>query len=444
MSRPSDIHEHEEVIVKLDGRLRRRHVGVLKARLPEVGLDAVGDPRGARGKRWQLASILTGVVAGVIAGCRCLADVEALTEKMATALRGLLDLPRRLPDTTVRDLLPRLAPEDLRECLHAQTRTAHRRKALAPVGLPFGVVAVDGKATAIDVADGEYAQRQTKGKGEAFGLVRTFTAALVSARAKPCIDAIPIPARTNEMGHFQAALDALDEAYGRSELFDLVTVDAGMCSEANASAVRDHGWHYLMGLKLTQPELHREAVRLLGSLPAEAVEESTREMAGGFIVVRRLYRTPEMARYLEWSHLHTVLRVQSLKLDPKTGAVVEEEDRYFVSSLDSTRLTAKQWLLAVRLHWGVENNCHNTWDTAFAEDDRPWITADPRGALNVMLLRRVAYNIMALFRSVTQRSDVRRETPWRNVIRAFYDTLITATDSDIEGLRTRGLAPAAS
>jgi len=439
MGRPTD---KEEETMKIDGRLRRRHVGVLKARLPEAGLEGVGDPRDRRGRRWGLVSVLTAVVTGVVAGCRSLAGVEALSEKMAAALRGMLCLPRRLPDTTMRDLLPRLRPEGLRKCLHRQVKAAHRRKALAPAGLPFGVAAVDGKATAIDVADDEYAQRQTKGEGKGRGLVRTVTAALVSARAKPCIDAVPVPARTNEMGHFQAVLDDLDEAYGRSDLFEVVSADAGACSEANARAVRGHGWHYLLGLKGTQPELLREARRQLASLKAEDAEASTRDMAGRHVVVRRLYRTASLAGYLDWGHLRTVVRVESQKVDRESGEVVQEENRYFLSSLEVTRLTARQWLRLVRLHWGVENNCHNTWDTAFKEDDRPWITADPRGTVNVMILRRIAYNLMALFRSVTQRSDERRETPWRTLIQAFYDVVITATDDDVKGLRSRSLAPA--
>jgi hypothetical protein len=105
-------------------------------------------------------------------------------------------------------------------------------------------------------------------------------------------------------------------------------------------------------------------------------------------------------------------------------------------------LTAAQWLLVVRHHWGVENNCHHTLDTAFEEDDRPWIVSDPRGMLVVALLRRLAYNLLTLFRSVTQRSDERRATPWLDLLRWFYNAIISATDADLAGLRPRPLARA--
>jgi len=78
--------------------------------------------------------------------------------------------------------------------------TAHRRKAIEPVGLPFGVVAMDGKVTALPSCDDRYAQHKTTEDGHLVGLLRTTTCTLVSSAAKVCVDAIPIPAATNEMG----------------------------------------------------------------------------------------------------------------------------------------------------------------------------------------------------------------------------------------------------
>ena len=54
-----------------------------------------------------------------------------------------------------------------------------------------------------------------------------------------------------------------------------------------------------------------------------------------------------------------------------------------------------------------------------------------------MLLRRIGYNLLAWFRSVTQRSEDRRQTPWRDLVRRVYNTLIAATAVDTEALRTR-------
>jgi len=67
----------------------------------------------------------------------------------------------------------------------------------------------------------------------------------------------------------------------------------------------------------------------------------------------------------------------------------------------------------------------------FEEDDRPSIEASPRAALVVAFLRRIAYTRLALFRSVTQRSDERRATPWQTLMADLFVALITTTDHDL-------------
>ena len=55
------------------------------------------------------------------------------------------------------------------------------------------------------------------------GVVRTITCTLISSSAKPCIDALPIPAATNEMGWFEVALRKLVDAYRGIDLFRMVS-----------------------------------------------------------------------------------------------------------------------------------------------------------------------------------------------------------------------------
>jgi hypothetical protein len=420
-----------------EARLTRRMIGVLAARLPEARLDQVKDPRGLRGRRWALPILLRAVLVAMVAGCKSLALAEALTAEMSVPLRKRLGIARRIADTTMRDVLCALDPEELRGPLHALVRAAHRRKALEPEKLPFGVVALDGKSTAIPSCDDEYAQRQSLGEGGVIGVVRTMTCTLISSRAMPCIDAIPIPAVTNEMGQFEASVRSLAQTYDGIDLFRMISYDAGACSEHNARVVRELGLHYLLGLKGPQPTLLTEAQRLLAALPWHCADASSDDLIGGpRTVVRHVYLTEEMAGFGDWEHLRTVLRVESETLDSR-GQRLAYENRYFVASLPASRLTATQWLLVVRLHWGVENNCHHTLDDAFEEDERPWIKSDPRGMVVVALLRRMAYNLLTLFRSVTQRSDERRAAPWRDLLRWFYNAIISATDADLSALRPR-------
>jgi hypothetical protein len=228
--------------------------------------------------------------------------------------------------------------------------------------------------------------------------------------------------------------------YGKQDLFRLVSYDAGACSEHNARVVRSYGLHYLFGLKSGQATLLAEADACLGSFgPDQAMAVTEDVLGGGDRCLRRLYATEQLAGFGDWDHLRMVLRIESETLDAR-GQRKKHENRYFVSSLPASRLTPAQWLLLVRRHWGVENDFHGTLDLAFQEDDHPWIEAHPRGAVVIALLRRVAYNLLTLFRSVTQRSEEKRGTPWKAIMHWLRMALLTADPADLQGLRPRRLA----
>jgi hypothetical protein len=313
------------------------------------------------------------------------------------------------------------------------------------VDLPMSVVALDGKATALPTLNHPLVQNHIEGQAVPFGVVRTLTCTLVSAPGRPCLDALPIPGETNEVAFFQSAFRRLVRSYDK--LFDFVTYDAGGFSRANADAVIAAGKHYLFALK----DEHRTMCRLADEhLQAEAVIDKTEDVLdNGTTVVRSLkllradpswaYGDGKHASESLWPHAAAFLKVEYVKV--KDRVVVERDERMFVSSYDPKRLTTQQWLLLVRSHWGVECN-HHTLDTAFDEDDRPWIEADPHGMLAVLLLRRVAYTLLALYRAVTLRSDEGRAIPWKTLLQSVRDVLIAATEEQLAGLRLREAAAA--
>lgn len=413
------------------GKLTRRLVGALSKGLGRLSLGKVNDPRPPSRVRHSLPRMVRTVMVGLVTGAKSLADTETISSRLSAPIRQQLSLRGRISDTTLRDLLVALEPSSLRPCLYAQVRAAHRQKAIVPVDLPWGVVSMDGKATAIAAWDDQFAQKQVQG-GTARGLVRTVTSVLVTSRAKVCLDACPIPSATNEDGHFATALDELVGAYAGLDLFRMVTYDSGACSRTNAAAVRRHHLHYLFRLDAKQPSLFEEAQRVLGSLENQEACASTEERTGRGIERRYVFVSKEMAGFHDWDHLATVILVRRVISTAHGDSV--PDDRYYISSLASDRLTAAQWLRLARLRWAVENEGHHTLDTAFKEDDHPWIVADPRGMLAVLLLRRMAYNIVALFRAVTQRSEDNRRTPWASLLSQFMHALITASSEQVRGL----------
>lgn len=416
-------------------RLTRRHVGHLAARLDELPLHLIADPREGTVKH-SIERLLRAAIVGHAAGCKGLGDVEHMTGAMATGARRALRLPGRVPDTTLRDVLVRVEPNGLRRLLHAGIRRAHRRKQLAH-DLPLRVASLDGKGTASWLFDRPNAKHKYGQRQDSRTVVRTVTACLVSTAARPCLDAFPIPPETNEMGVFPAALQALLDAYG-DDFFDVVMYDSGAASLGNATLVRSYGKHYVFSLTDNQPTLLAEAQRVLGRLDAgKALAEST-DVDGADVVVRRLYKTSEFAGFLDWAHLATALRVQTVRVDRLTGET-RHEDRYYLTSIAHDALTADQWLTLLRRRWAVENECHNLWDTAFEEDDRPWILL-PQGMVVVMLLRRIASNLLALYRSVTTRAEHKRKVAWPTLLRAIGTALLQATQEAMAGLRRRNRA----
>ncbi len=58
-----------------------------------------------------------------------------------------------------------------------------------------------------------------------------------------------------------------------------------------------------------------------------------------------------------------------------------------------------------------------------------------------MVLRRIAYTLLALWRGVTLRSDEQRTRPWRAVMREILLTSLTATAEQLGPLRRHRLGP---
>jgi hypothetical protein len=190
--------------------------------------------------------------------------------------------------------------------------------------------------------------------------------------------------------------------------------------------------NYVMQLNEAQPTLFAEARRLLEAAPVHVVELD--EQAGR--VRYQLRISSEIQGFLDWEHLRTVIHVRRETID-RRGMVTRQGDRYFITSLSDTTLGPAAWARLIKARWAVENNCHHTFDAALGEDDRPWFQEHPVGALNVILLRRLAYNAMAIFRARTLRAESNRLMPWRDLVRQVLIALIAATEEAVNGLRAR-------
>ena len=423
-------------MVSTQVRRVRRVMGAFAAGLKRIGLGQVDDPRLQDQVKRPLASVLAVVLLALATRQHSLKDMERQSTLLSRKMRKALKVFGRVPDTTVRTLMMRLDHDSLRGLLFRQVRSAHRSKQLEPQVLPFGMCAIDGKYSATKKPQGPYAQ-DLKGAHE----LRTMTVSLISAAAPVVLDAMPVPAKTNEMGIFPKVLETLRREYGRSALFRLISADAGMTSRENARLVVAHGWDYLFALKDGQPTLRSEAERLIGprlSLPAMANTEDVTDNQTSEL--REIWVSKEIAGYHEWAHLRTVIRVRHTTL--KNGMPVKPgEDRYFLSSLGMEELSPAMLLHGVRAHWRIENEVHGALDIFYDEDKQPWIYATP-GQLSINILRRVMLNITLLHRHGRRKRESTKMVPWKTLIATLTAGLHGATSQHLDGLRWPNLPPA--
>lgn len=420
----------------------RRTAGWLARYLSDDLLEwaARADGRACRGRTWKDPKPLVRLVLlGILSGCKGLGEVEELSSELSRPVRKLLSIPRRIPDTTLRDFLCKLDPVKLENLLFVIGYDAGDRKALRDrndVELPFGVLSSDVKYPSIsDTTPSTYLQVHHSDGVATHGLIRTATHCLATAVGRPVLGATPILGSTNEKGGFQKAFGDMVRIYGRR--FRLQMYDAGAPSSANADAVKNAGKEYLFLIADPRWQMYQTIELLLrDQVPAYVDEEWTSETKR---VVRKLTMRPVAARAgrLLWKHTRVVFRIDNEIYE--AGERVRSHTRFSVTSLDATELEPVQWLKLHVIRWDPET-AHNILDTAFEEDDRPWITKSAKGNLAVHLLRRAAYTLMTLYKHVTIRNEDDKARPWRKHMEWVKDMLRWARPEDVVKLRPRTFA----
>jgi hypothetical protein len=197
-----------------------------------------------------------------------------------------------IPAATLQWILPQVDVGAVRQMLVESVRAGVRRKSIVTPAGTLRTLAIEAKC-GWSGRRGGWAACQVQG---AVRVHRVMRALLTSARPRLCLEQRPLTAAENEMGAFAAFWDHLLQTYGRLHLFEVVTLDAGYCSLRNATLVATAGYSYVLGLKENQPELWREAQRLLEPLTAsQAPEAKMLERYHGQWMRRSLWRAQACA-----------------------------------------------------------------------------------------------------------------------------------------------------
>ena len=378
----------------------------LERTLPRIWDKVLEDPRRCE-IRWDFSELVNALMQGLISGCKSFREIEKKT--------GMLG--RRVPDTTLHDLAVELDPEPLEEELARGVKEANRSHELDNSELPVRLTVIDGKnlSTTSKSIDKYSINRSQKGCAKYVQhVLRAFHA---SSRVKLLMAQQRMPRGTNEKAILTDFLDKIVAYYGRTNLLEVFSFDAGFTSAKNSKAVIERGYHYIFALK--NPQMYpitRAAIELLSNKTKPDKTET--EHANGKEITRTLYCcAPPQVK--DWEHARQLWRLQKVTTHRRTGEVTTE-NRYYVTSLPACRLSPSQVLRAIRLHWSIENNANWVMDTAWEEDKRPFANI---ALESISLMRMIAYNIVARFKLRRLRRPAAISWSWEETLEIIKTAL---------------------
>jgi hypothetical protein len=364
------------------------------------------DYRYRANKEWRLGYVLEVLMAGALCGCKTLRDVETLSEVYAD----------RVPDTTLHDMLVQIDPEGLKSELAKGVKQALREHELPKEDFPVRITAIDGKYNfntskpvnkfSEPIAGG--------GNGEQYRHM-ALRAMYVSSETKLYLGQHEIESKGSETGELIEFIDQLQLNYGRTELLEVISVDAGMVSKKNAQELIDRGLNYILAIKGCQPTLFATAQNLFDGVMPSCVTE---EVYNGNLVRRKLTRS--RSPIIEsWGHIQEFWKIETDIIAPH-GTILSCDVRFYITSLDPSKLTDKHILAAIRMHWGIENNAHWCFDALWHEDTAPWTS---RAMVFVAHLRMIAYNIIQRLKTRRLKAQQNRDLAWKDLFRFFEHAL---------------------
>jgi predicted transposase YbfD/YdcC len=298
-----------------------------------------------RGKvMYPLAEVLLLCLLAVLAGAETVTDIARFGEKKLDLLRRLRPFAAGTPaHDHLGDILATLDAEAFQRCFVAWVA--------ALIGVPEGVVAIDGKTV-----------RRSKGAAkEAIHMVSAF-----AARQRLVLGQVKVADKANEIVAIPKLLDmlAIEGA--------VVTLDAMGCQRAIAQKIVDKKADYILALKGNQGALRKDVELFVAEQKARDFKDTTISRAEtvdadhGRIETRAVTVIHDIEWLQEqhaWPGMKSVVIVESTR---EISGKTERETRFYITSLV---LLANQLASLVRDHWAVENSLHWVLDMVFRDDE---------------------------------------------------------------------------
>jgi hypothetical protein len=371
------------------------------------------------------------LVLGMTVASRTLRDVEALGQDVVHRRR--LSVAGAPSDTLLEGIIRMVEPDDLLVVVQEQVHRMLRAKQL-PVSDELGIslVAIDGKALATDDTQLHPQAQDQSAPGQPRFVLRALRAVHVGGVVKPVIGQLVIPASAGETDTLPAFVDQLEAAYGKTDMLECFSLDAGFFSRANLEDIHARNRGFIVGLKGNQPTLHAAAIAVLGedeAEPAAGWDLVLQQRRNGRDVTLHFARSRDELLLWDWPCIRQVWR---LRQRVESAGKVTEEDRYFATNLPWGRMRPKPAIAAIRAHWGIENDANWTFDAIWQEDSRAWVRQD-RALETLSLYRILAYNAVRVWRHRTLRTSAANPLPYRRLLQVIHMALVTPNTRIAEG-----------
>lgn len=324
-------------------------------------LQAVSDPRKARGQRHGWGVIMAVMAAALASGQPNGRGIGPWVPEQADEL-----IARRRP---ARKRLP--SPSTLRRALRAVDLTALEAEVAAftmrwsaPEPTPAPIVTASGVGREGLAVDGK-AVRGVKRSGAALSLVRVGRHHRGIGLAHAAI-----PAGRREQA-------TVPELVATCDLCDtVVTLDAWHTHASLAQQIRTQQGHALMIVKANQPTRYRDIALLFDGPPWQSGDDAdevptdrTFDTGHGRLETRTLDASTAWRDSLDWPDVEPVLRRHCRRVIPKTGQI-SEETTDAIRSVPRALAGASHFEVLGRAHGTIENRDPSVRDVTCGEDSR--------------------------------------------------------------------------
>jgi predicted transposase YbfD/YdcC len=320
-------------------------------RVPSLrdALAEVTEFRQARGRRYELLSVLLLCCVAVMCGYRSQAAIAEWGTNYGRKWLTRLGIKggRGPSQSTLHRIFKGLDCEQLERVIGQWAELVLQSCRQKPPTLE--AIAVDGKTLC-------GSQRQ--------GAEDAHLLSALSHRLGVVMSQVAVSDQTNEIGQVDDLLASL-VLEGR-----IITADSLLTQREVARSIIECGGDYLLAVKENQPLLHEDIALVFAEaklLEDTITQARTIDEHGGRIEERRLRASTALSGYTDWPGHEQVLEVERTVTKKRSGKR-RHEVAYAITSLSAKRASAQQLLEIWREHWHIENKLHWVRDVTFDED----------------------------------------------------------------------------